>query len=123
MDVVKPQSLKSKGREFQKALVKQILDTFPELQEGDVEWCSMGASGIDIKLSPKARAHFPVSIEAKNTKEKPGPGAMRQSEHNAYEGTVPVVAWKPKGANMYDSMIMLKTKDFLEIMRRLDEQP
>lgn len=115
---MKPQSRKSKGRDFQKALVKLIYDTNPELEPGDVEWCSMGASGIDIRLSPKAKTIFPVSVEAKNTKDKPGPGALRQSKANAYPDTIPIVAWKPPRNNIYDGLVIVGVQDFLDLVRK-----
>lgn len=119
---MKPQSRKSKGREFQKTLVAQIYEAFPELEEGDVEWCSMGAGGIDIILSPKARRVFPISIEAKNTKTKPGPGAVRQANYNRYPDTTVCVAWKPPRANMKDSMVMMEFTELIELIKRVRDE-
>jgi hypothetical protein len=61
---MKPQSAKAKGRKFQQLLAKEIRSLF-NLPEPDVKSTSMGASGIDIQLSDKARQVFPYAIEAK----------------------------------------------------------
>ena len=61
------QSGKAKGRRLQQWIMNQILDRFTGLKEDDVTSRSMGCGGEDVLMSPKARAKFPFSIEAKNT--------------------------------------------------------
>lgn len=61
------QSGKAKGRRLQQWVMNQILDRFTGLSDDDVTSRSMGCGGEDVLLSPKARAKFPFSIEAKNT--------------------------------------------------------
>ena len=61
------QSGKAKGRRLQQWVMNQILDRFTSLKDDDVTSRSMGCGGEDVLLSPKARAKFPFSIEAKNT--------------------------------------------------------
>ena len=56
--------------------MNQILDRFTGLSDDDVTSRSMGCGGEDVLLSPKARAKFPFSIEAKNTE--------RLNLHKAY---------------------------------------
>jgi hypothetical protein len=63
---LRPQSAKAKGRRLQQEIRDQILAAFPELEPDDVRSTSMGASGSDILLSPKARRFFPYYVEAKN---------------------------------------------------------
>jgi hypothetical protein len=60
------QSAKSKGRNLQKYVRDKLLAAFPILHKDDVQSCSMGSGGEDIKLSPAARALIPVSIECKS---------------------------------------------------------
>ena len=64
---MKTQSGKAKGRRLQQWVMNQILDRFTGLSDDDVTSRSMGCGGEDVLLSPKARAKFPFSIEAKNT--------------------------------------------------------
>ena len=64
---MKVQSGKAKGRRLQNWIVSILLVRFSSLTEDDVSGRSMGASGEDILMSPKARSKFPFSIEAKNT--------------------------------------------------------
>lgn len=59
-------SRKAKGRNLQQYVVGQILKAFPALKPGDVVNTSMGAQGVDVKLSPAALELFPVAIECKN---------------------------------------------------------
>lgn len=63
---MKTQSAKAKGRRLQQWVRDLLMNTF-NLEEGDVESRSMGASGEDIMLSPLARSFFPYSVECKNT--------------------------------------------------------
>ena len=77
---MKTQSGKAKGRRLQQWIMYQILDRFTGLKEDDVTSRSMGAGGEDVLLSPKARAKFPFSIEAKNTE--------RLNLHKAYSQCV-----------------------------------
>lgn len=63
---MKPQSAKAKGRNLQKYVVERILASFSSLDRDDCSSRSMGASGEDILLSPKARKCLPISIECKN---------------------------------------------------------
>ena len=64
---MKPSSCKDKGRRLQQTVVNWILDRFTGLDPDDVTSRSMGCSGEDVLLSPKARGKFPFSIETKNS--------------------------------------------------------
>jgi len=110
---IKTSSAKSKGRELQKYIRDRILEEFPHLGEGDVESCSMGSSGVDIKMSPLARRTLPVSIESKKTKKTPTLSEMQQSRANKYENTIPGVVWSPHGSGPQKSLIMFDFNEFL----------
>lgn len=63
---MKTSSAKAKGRKFQQFIRDKILALFPDkLEAGDVVSTSMGAGGVDIKLSPAALRLFPYAIECK----------------------------------------------------------
>jgi hypothetical protein len=62
-----PAAGKDKGRRLQQWIMNMILERFPSLDPDDVTSRSMGCGGEDILMSPKARAKFPFSIEAKNS--------------------------------------------------------
>lgn len=62
---MKPQSAKSKGRNFQQLIRDKLLETFPELEADDIRSTSMGSPGEDIQLSPVARKKIPYQIECK----------------------------------------------------------
>lgn len=63
---MKTASAKAKGRNLQKYVVAKILEYFPILEPDDCLSRSMGASGEDIMLSPRARMYLPISIECKS---------------------------------------------------------
>lgn len=118
---MKTQSAKAKGRNLQKFLAQWVTRHF-KLQEGDVESRSMGAGGVDLMLSPAAREVFPVSIESKNTRKRPGPAALKQASENAYSGTVPAVAWKPHRHPMHQTLVMMSFEDLLNLIDIVGER-
>jgi len=61
---MKTQSAKAKGRKLQQWVRDKLLYEF-DLDEGEVISTSMGAGGMDIQLSPKARTLIPLAIECK----------------------------------------------------------
>ena len=119
---MKTASAKAKGRILQQYIAKTIIAFFEELEEDDVVSRPMGSGGVDIMLSPLAQKLFPVSVEAKNTKSKPGPGELAQSRANAYDGTVPVVAWKPPGKGMQMTMVMMTLDDLCALINQIREE-
>lgn len=58
-------SRKQKGKLGQNEVRDALLQAFPELEEGDILSTTMGESGSDLKLSPAARKHIPISPEIK----------------------------------------------------------
>ena len=95
---MKTQSAKSKGRRLQKQVRELILETFKEeLQEDDVRSTSMGASGEDVLLSPKARA---FSVECKNQEKLNIWSSLEQAEENANDHE-PLLVFKRNRSKTY----------------------
>ena len=117
-----PQSRKAKGRLYQQALARMIVDAFPELTSDDVQSRSMGAGGIDLALSPKAQELFPISVEAKNSKTHPGSAALEQAKYNAYPGTIPIVSWKPPRKGMEEGLAILTFSDLIRLVKLLTKK-
>lgn len=65
-------SAKAKGRRLQQAVMKEILKTFPQLKERDVQSRAMGSQGTDIVLSEVAHKLMPFSIECKSRETNKG---------------------------------------------------
>ena len=63
---IKPQSAKAKGRNLQKLVRDKVLNAFKNLTSRDVQSTSMGASGVDVKLSEAAFRLFPYAVECKS---------------------------------------------------------
>lgn len=110
---IKTSSAKAKGRVMQQHIRDRILEVF-QLEEGDVESRSMGAPGVDIMLSPKARRIFPVSIESKKTKKVPSRAELAQSKANAYPNTVAGVVWAGHGCGPSKATIMFDFEEFIQ---------
>ena len=116
---MKSQSRKAKGRNHQKAVSAAIVSAF-DLQDGDVEWTSMGAPGIDIKLSPKARKVCPLAIECKKQRKHPAVAEMNQARYNRdkYDPKLlAAVAWSPHGSGPEESMITFNMNEFLSRLK------
>lgn len=111
-------SRKSKGRNLQKRVVKEILDRFDLILENDdVRSCSMGANGEDIVLSPLARKVLHISIECKNQEKfKPLSDAFNQAKHNTKEGDLPVLVIK---TNHQEPMALIDLGAFLDLLHML----
>lgn len=119
---MKPQSAKAKGRELQKFLAELIVLSFKGLESDDVVSRPMGSSGIDLLMSPEAQRVFPISIESKNTKTKPGPSALEQAKYNVYPGTFPAVVWKPPRKSMIDSLVTMRFEDLIELVKKVRDE-
>lgn len=111
MTATTPQSRKSRGRKFQQYIRDKLLETFP-LEDGDVRSTSMGASGEDLLLSPKAREYFPFSVEAKNQETTKIWEWWEQTKANA-EYT-PCLIFK---RNRSDVLAVVRLDDLLEIIK------
>lgn len=111
-------SRKAKGRKFQQEIVKAILEMFTDLEEDDVKSTSMGNSGEDIQLSPKARKKLPIAIEAKCQEALNFWAAYEQAKTNSKNKYIPVVAAK---RNRTEPVVMLSLTNFLWIMSRIND--
>ncbi len=114
-------SAKGKGRKLQQHVCAIIQKVF-SLPVTDVVSCSMGASGIDVKLSDRALQELPLSIECKNTKKFPSLSALEQSQANKLEGTTAAVAWKPFGKGYNKTIIYFDLEEFLELWEKHGEK-
>ena len=94
------QSRKAKGRNLQKEVVAKLLATFPGLTERDVQSTSMGASGIDVKLSQAAADKFPYAIECKNVEKLNIWAALEQAEANKSD-LEPLLVFKRNRSKTY----------------------
>ncbi len=111
---MKTSSAKNKGRTLQKYIVSQILSAFPSLTTRDVQSTSMGASGVDVKLSEAAIKLFPFAIEAKNQEKVSVWASFAQAESNTTPDTKPLLVIK---RNRQDPLVVLKFTDFMDIMK------
>lgn len=65
---MKTKSAKAKGRRLQQKVVTSILEAFREFEihPDEVTSTIMGAKGVDVRLTGKARELFPFAIECAN---------------------------------------------------------
>ena len=99
---MKSSSAKAKGRRLQDRVVRMLYDRFRSFQPGDVKPAIMGESGVDVHLSPAARAAFPFAIETKNTERLNVWEAIKQAEANAAKvGMNPLVVFSRNRSGTY----------------------
>jgi len=111
---MKHQSGKSKGRRGQKEVRQLILDHFPELDEGDIDWRSMGAGGTDLILSPKAENEVgPLRFEVKYQSSPPWePGLEQAKDHVEGENDIPIYV---RRRNYEDWVVVMPFEDLLRL--------
>lgn len=106
-------SSKAKGRKLQQYVRDKILEYYPELYKDDVRSTSMGASGVDILLSPFAQDLFPFSIECKSYKTFAIYKLFEQAYNNNEELTPLLVI---KGNNQ-KPLVILEFEDFMNLLK------
>ena len=111
-------SAKQKGRLLQQKVRDLILENFKDLEEDDVRSTSMGASGEDVLLSPKARKHFPFSIECKNQQKISIWASLKQATENAGKHT-PLLIFKRNRSKIY---ACLELKDLMKLVKNQKEK-
>ena len=107
---MKPQSAKAKGRNLQKWVVQQLIETF-DIHPEDIKSCSMGAGGEDVQMARAAREKFPYSVECKNVEKLNVWDAYDQAKANCgdYE---PLVIMKKNGKK---PLVVMDAKSFIEL--------
>ena len=112
-----PQSKKAKGRVFQQDVQDDIIEILG-LPEEDVVSTSMGAPGIDIKLSEGARARFPFAVEAKRQEKWKIPEWWGQACENARKekDLKPLLVMRK---NHGETVVMMRWADFLEMAKTI----
>ena len=107
---MKTQSAKAKGRNLQKWVVQQLIETF-DIHPEDIKSCSMGASGEDVIMARAAREKFPFSVECKNQEKLNVWDAYEQAKENSgdYE---PIVVLK---RNSTKPLVLVDAEYFVSI--------
>jgi len=106
------QSNKAKGRRHQKQVKSILHDYWPHLEDGDIDWQSMGSGGKDIILSPKAEREIPFDIECKYGNSAPWKPGFEQAEENADEDRVPLLIRREP---YEDNLIVMRLTDLLDL--------
>jgi len=87
---IRPQSCKAKGRKFQQEIERRLKEIFP-LEGNDVRSTSMGCSGSDLVLSPRALAYLPYDFELKNQENVQLWATLKQTRSRIDETVMPLV--------------------------------
>ena len=116
---MKPSSAKAKGRWLQQYVRDSIISTFSGLTLRDVESTSMGAGGVDVKLSEAAFQRFPFTIECKNVAAFQGYTYLDQAvRHTNKSGGLPIAVVK---ANDKQPVVILTFSDFMSLLQTKEE--
>ena len=109
--IMKTHSAKNKGRRLQQQVARDIAEALC-LEADDVRSTSMGASGADVLLSPKAKSVFPYYVECKNQERLNVWSALEQAEAGSKDsGLTPLVVFKRNRSKAY---AVVEWNDFLE---------
>lgn len=101
---------------MQKAIKNILLEHFKDqLEEDDIRSTSMGASGVDLLLSPAAQKLIPYAIECKNQERLNIWGAIDQAEKNSTEKLKPIVIFKKNHSKTY---VTLELTEFLTLLKK-----
>ena len=111
---MKTQSAKAKGRNLQKWVVQQLIETF-DIHPEDIKSCSMGASGEDVIMARAAREKFPFSVECKNVQKLNVWDAYEQAQANC-NGYDPIVVMKK---NHKKPLVGLDPEHFIELCAKI----
>lgn len=110
---MKTSSAKAKGRKLQQWVRDMILCVYPKLEKDDVRSTSMGVSGEDIQLSPKARKKFPYSVECKSRKKIGVYQYFDQAKENCPSTCDPIVIIK---ADYRNPLVCIDAEVFFNII-------
>ena len=111
---MKTASAKAKGRLLQQLVRDKILDAFPRLEPDDVKSTSMGASGMDVQLSPAAKRWFPYATECKSRASVGVYAWYQQAKTNAPKGMEPLLVIKQ---NHSKPLVVIDLDAFMELVR------
>ncbi len=112
---MKTSSAKGKGRLLQQLTRDKILEAFPVLETDDVVSTSMGASGMDVKLSPAARKLFPYAVECKSRASISVYAWWQQTKTNTPKGSEPLLVIKQ---NYSKPLVVMDLEHFMELVSK-----
>lgn len=93
-------------------MVRDKIQKALKLEKDDVRSTSMGASGVDILLSPLAQSKFPWAVECKSVAKIASYSYYEQAVDNSTDKLKPLVVMK---ANGKQPMVMLSLDHFMEL--------
>lgn len=104
---------KVKGRAGCVAVQEALLAAAPWLSDADIYVKATSQIGVDLHLSPRARAWFGFSIEGKNSEKLNIWKALKQATDNASPGLPPIVIFKRARTELFAA---LRLTDFLKLL-------
>jgi len=112
---MKTASAKAKGRRLCQKVKETLLSWAPDLSGDDIVVTSSGDTGEDLKLSPAARAVYPLAIECKNQESINIWAALEQARGHQREDAFPAVCFtRNREARVYVAMDL---EHFLRLVR------
>ena len=114
---MKTSSAKAKGRNLQKWVVQQLIETLNADSE-DIESRPMGSQGEDVIMGKQTRQAFPYSIECKNQEKLNVWDAYDQACDNC-KGYEPVVVMKK---NRRKPLVVIDAEAFFSLHKRIQAE-
>ena len=90
------------------------METFTNLEEGDILPAVMGESGMDIKLSPAARKVFPYAVEAKAQEKVSLRQWWDQAKANATDDLAPLLITKQ---SRKEPLVVMDLQTFIKLIK------
>ena len=115
---MKTQSIKAKGRRLEQLVLDKIIEAFSFTQD-DIRKTVGSENGADIKLSAKAKAKFPFSIEIKARKSFDTLYAFYDQAKGHYKDLIPLVIIK---GNHKQPLVLLDLDHFLTFITKLENK-
>ena len=106
-------SVKAKGRRLQNLVRDALREAFSSLEEEDIKSQTMGMTGEDIVLSPRARKLIPYSFECKNVERLQFWSTVEQAESNIKDNTFAAIVVKK---NRREPYVAVSLDHFLELI-------
>ena len=112
---MKTRSRKANGRRLQNWVKEKLLESFPGLTEDDVAGAVMGESGVDIKLSTKAKELIPYCIECKNKETLKGIyDIMSQANSHRKKDETAIAVIK---MNQHEPLVVVNAEHFIYLIK------
>jgi hypothetical protein len=118
---MKPKSCKAKGRMFQQQIRNMLREVAKDmhlgLQDDDIESREMGQKGVDIRLSPAAKAALDICVECKKVESINVAGVFKKHYEGYCEKDPSSLKVLFHSKNRGQALATVRVEDFMGLLR------